>query len=162
MALKPIRYPLINGVRHSMASLANGGLLITSDVRNWTSNGWNKLSFERTRDRGEVRGPHPDPIGMTRGQNKYTASLTLYLAELNYLVQEVLGGPGYGDRPFSIVLQYLSNGLDTVKVEIRGCHLDKQAVDNSVGTDATMVEIDLHPIKIIWNDQDDVDDPLAA
>jgi hypothetical protein len=159
MALKPIRYPLINGVRASMASTE---LEITSDLLTWKTKGWSKLDFDRTRDRGEVRGPHPDPIAMTRGQNKYTGSMTLYLAELNYLKQVVLGGPGYGDRFFRIVLQYLENGQDVVKVELRSCKLDKDAVSNAIGTDATQVEIDLHPLKIIWNDQDDVDDPLAA
>lgn len=159
MPLKPIRYPLVNGVRQSFASC---NLEITSDLLTWKPIGWSKLSFERTRERGEVRGPHPDPIAMTRGQNKYTASMTMYLAEVNYLVQEVLGGPGYGDRFFRVVLQYLENGLDVVKIELRSCKLDKDAVDNSQGTDATQVEIDLHPLKMLRNDIDDVDDPLAA
>ena len=159
MALKPIRYPLVNGVRQSFASCE---LKIISDLLTWKPQGWSKLTFDRTRDRGEVRGPHPDPIAMTRGQNKYTGALTMYLAEVNYLMQVVLGGPGYGDRFFSIVLQYQANGLDTVKVELRQCKLDKTSIDNSLGTDATQVEIDLHPLKIILNDQDDVDDPLAA
>lgn len=128
----------------------------------WKPKGFSSITFSRERERGEVRGPHPDPIAMTRGQNKYEATLKLYLAELNYLKRVVLGGPGYGDRFFPVGLQYLENGLDLVSIDIRSCKLDKDAVDNAVGTDATEVEIDLHPLKIIWNGEDDVDDPLAA
>lgn len=159
MPLQPIRYPLVNGVRQSFASCQ---LQITSETATWEPKGWNKITFDRTRERGEVRGPHPDPIAKTRGTNAYTCSLSMYLAEWNYLWQEVLGGAGYGDQFFRVVLQYLENGLDVVKVEFRGCTMDKSSIDNSQGTDATMVEMDLTPIKIIWNDQDDVDDPLAA
>ncbi len=157
--LAPIRYPLVNGVRQSLASCQ---LQIVTPTLIYAPKGFSKITFDRTRERGEVRGPHPDPIAKTRGQNKYTCSLTLYLAEWNYLWQTALGGSGYGDEFFRVVLQYLENGLDVVKVEFRGCTMDKSAIDNSQGTDATSVEMDLTPIKIIWNDQDDVDDPLAA
>lgn len=165
MALTPIKYPVVNGVRQSIASctleiiptLANG-----SPGPAWRPKGWSKLSFDRTRETGDVYGPHPDPLGQTLGQNKYTGALTMYLAEWNYLARQILGGPGYGNRFFSIVCTYTANGFDPVKVELRGCRMLKSSIDNSVGTDATQVEMDLKPIKVIWNDEDDVDDPLAA
>lgn len=159
MALKPVKSKLINGVRHSFASTI---LTITGPGEIWRPKGFSSITFGRERERGEVRGPHPDPIAKTRGQNKYNATLKMYLAELNYLVRVVLGGPGYGDRFFPVQLQYLENGLDPVSIDIQACNLDKQSVDNATGTDATQIEVDLHPLKIIWNGEDDVDDPLAA
>lgn len=165
MALRPIQYPTVNGVRQSPASVTLELIPINANGSPGTpyrTRGWSKLDFERTRDRGDVYGPHPDPLGKTRGQNKYTGSLAMYLAEWNYFVREVLGGPGYGDRFFTVICTYTSNGFDPVKAEIRGCTVDKNAFSNAVGTDATQVEMDLHPIKIVMNDEDDVDDPLAA
>jgi hypothetical protein len=159
MALKPIRNVLINGVRHSFASVT---LEITGPGGIWKPKGFSAISFSRTRERGEVRGPHPDPMAHTRGENTYEASMKMYLAEVNYLKRVILGGPGYGDRFFPIVLQYFENGLDLVSVEIRSCKLDSDKVDNAKGTDATEVEIDLHPLKVVWNGEDDVDDPLNA
>ncbi len=159
MALKPIKYPLVNGVRHSITSTT---LELISDLGTYRPRGWSEFNFERTRDVGDVYGAHPDPLGTTRGQNKYTASLKMYLAEWNYLKQETLGGAGYGDVFLRIVFSYFENGFDLVKVELRGCRMLKSGFSNSVGTDATQVDQDLHPVKIIWNDQDDVSDPLAA
>jgi hypothetical protein len=164
MALPPIKYPLVNGNRQSWAS-CNLELAVEGGEgasASWRPRGWSEMNFERTREVGDVYGPHPDPLGTTRGQNKYTGSLKMYLAEWNYFVQEILGGPGYGDVFFRAVLTYVENGFDNVKVELRGCRMLKSGFGNSMGTDATQVELDLHPVKIIWNDQDDVSDPLAA
>lgn len=166
MALKPILYPTVQGVRQSIASCtleiigpgAQGGAAGAP----WRTRGWSKLTYKRTRDRGDVYGPHPDPLGKTRGQNNYQCSLTMYLAEWKYLKSEILGGPGYGDRFFTIICTYTANGFDPVKVEVRGCTVDENSIDNSVGTDATQVEMSLHPIKVIVDDEDDVDDPLPA
>ena len=163
MALKPIRQVLINGGGYSFASVK---LIITCEETGQTldlsDGGYSSINFSRERERGEGRGPHPDPQFKTRGSNKYSASIKLYMATMNYLIQETLGGAGYGDRFFAIELQYLENGLDPVTIEIRACTVDSDKVDNSKGTDATEVEVDLHPLKFLRNGLDDVDNPLAA
>jgi hypothetical protein len=163
VALKPVRQILINGVGYSFASVkltlfceATGKELDLSD------GGYSAVNFSRERERGEGRGPHPDPQFKTRGSNKYSASIKFYMSMYNFFIQDTLGGPGYGDRFFVGNLQYLENGLDPVTIDIQGCTLDKDGVDNSKGTDATEVDTDLHPLKILRNGIDDVDNPLAA
>lgn len=163
MALKPVRQILINGVGYSFASVK---LTITCEDTGQTldlsDGGYSSVNFSRERERGFGQGPHPDPQFKTRGSNKYSASIKFYLATLNYLVQETLGGAGYGDRFFTANLQYLENGLDPVTIDIRSCTLDSDKVDNSKGTDATEVDVNLNPLKILRNNIDDVDNPLAA
>lgn len=164
MALKPLRYPVINGVAYSWASVE---MSITCEATGKTYDlkkaGYAAVNFSSTRDRGEPgRGPHPDPLFKGRGQNKYTGGFKLYLSTLKFVVQDTLGGPGYGDRFFSVFVKYLENGMDPVTVEMRGCTLDSRKIDNASGTELTQCESDLSPLKIIFDGVDDVDDPLAA
>lgn len=163
MATKKPRYALINGVAYSFASIS---LRITckdtGKSEDITNSGFTSLNFSRTRERGKLRGPHPDPLAKTRGSNDYTASLKGYLSLFNYIQMEILGGAGYGDRFFVLDLQYSENGLDTVPVKIYACTLDSEKIDNAQGTDGTEVESDLNPLKWIKNKADDVDNPLNA
>lgn len=163
MAVKPLRQILINGVAYSFASVK---MTITCDETgqelDLSDGGYSSVNFSRERERGELRGPHPDPQGKTRGSNKYSASIKFHMSTLNYFIQSTLGGAGYGDRFFVVNLQYLEKGLDPVTIDIQGCTLDKDSVDNSKGTDATEVDTDLHPLKYLRNGLDDVDNPLAA
>lgn len=163
MALKPIRQVLINGAGFSFASVkCSITCEETGQTLDLSDGGYSSINFSRERESGEGRGPHPDPQFKTRGSNKYSASIKFHLATWNYFKRVTLGGPGYGDRFFAIELQYLENGLDPVSVEIRACRAESDKVDNSKGVDATEVEVDLKPLKILWDGEDDVDNPLAA
>lgn len=163
MALKPVRAPLINGVGFSWASV-NMTISCESTGKSidLEKGGFSSVNFTSTRDRGIAYGPHPDPLFKTRGQNKYDSFIRFYLSTLKYIIAEVLGGAGYGDRFFTVEIQYAENGLDAKTVEIRACTLDSRKIDNAKGTDATEVECDLHPLKILEDGLDDVDNPLAA
>lgn len=160
----PVQYPLINGYGHSWASIE---VSITCDSTGKTldlatAQGFSSINFKRTRSRSKAWGPHPKPLFKTRGQDDFTASIKFYLAVFNFMVLDTLGGAGYGDRFFTLTIKYLENGLDPVKVEIRGCTIDTDGADNAKGTDATEVECDLSPVDIIFNGVQDVDNPLAA
>lgn len=164
MATKPLRGYIINGIAYSFASAqveiscdATGQSVDLENV------GLTAINFKRERDRGEpLRGGHPDPIAKVRGQNKYTASLKAYKAVRDYIVENVLGGAGHGDRFFNVKVTWLENGLDTKVVEIRTCSWDSDGSDNSKGTDATEIDVTLNPLKIIGDGFDDVDNPLTA
>lgn len=162
-AIKPAREPFINGVGYSWASI-QAEIFCESTGQRWKGfQGFSSVNFNGgERERGFGYGPHPDPLFKTRGQNKYDASIKFYLHAFRYLTETVLGGAGYGDRSFTLTIQYLENGLDPVTVEIRGCTLDSRKVDNAKGTDGTEFECMLSPLKILWNGIDDVDNPLVA
>ncbi len=160
----PIRFPFLNGVGYSFASIsvvlaceATGKKIDLANI------GFTSLNYKRERDRGEPgRGGHPDPLFKVRGQNKYTASIKLYKSVSDYIKTEILGGAGHGDRSFTITAQYAENGLDTKTDEIRGCTWDTDGSDNAKGTDPTEIEVTLSPLKILFDGEDDVDNPLAS
>lgn len=163
MATKPVRYPIINGNGYSFASCK---LKITcedtGETLDLSDGGYSSINFSSEREVGEGRGPHPDPAYTTRGSNKYSLTIKFWKSTYDYLIKVVLGGGGYRDRRFSIDLQYLENGLDPATMTATGCRALTSKVDNSKGVDATEVEVDCHPLKIIENGIDDVDNPLVA
>lgn len=157
----PISYPLVNGVRHSWASVE---VKLAGQIFYVTA-----VNYSRKRNRTLVRVNHPDPSGKTRGSNEYTADIELLLAEFNALQaalilqanQQGLNG-GYGDVFFQVVVTYTENGLDTVTDSILGCTMDSTEVGNAEGTDPSKRKIDLAPLKVLFNGQDDLATPLQA
>jgi hypothetical protein len=153
MATTPIQYPYVNGVRQSFASIEfrmNGQIFV----------GFKSIDYNRTRDREEVRGNSPDPLGKTIGENKYTASCDLYLAEWNLFQSQL--GPGYGDILFPCYVTYSSNGFDTIQDIIIGCTVDTTESTNQQGPAGTTRKIDLKPLKILFNGVDDLLVPLVG
>ncbi len=152
-APSPIKYPLLNGVRHSFASVEfkfNGTVYV----------GVASMNYKRTRTRGWVRGNHPDPLGKTIGENEYTADCELYLAEWN-LFQANLGA-GYGDIFFDATCTYTANGFDMISDTIKGCTLDTTEIALAKGTDGLSRKMELNPMKILLNGVDDLLVPLVG
>lgn len=154
-----LEFPLINGLRHAFSSMKfriqpTGEDVDIPEIRLFLKS----IDYERTRDRGEVRANHPDPIAKTLGENSYSASIEVYRAEWNLILSTF--GAGYGDVPFSIFVTWGLNGFETVTDEIIGCHFDSSASGGSQGTDPAVVKIDLNPIKIRFAGLDDLADPL--
>lgn len=148
----PIAVPLVNGYRFSFAS-------ITLRVKDTKIVGFKSIEYDRERSREKVRGNHPDPIGKTRGENEYNASLELYRAEFDLIRAQL--GPGYGDVVFDVFVAYGETGFDTVTDEILGCTLDTSSGGGSQGPDALTVTCDLNPLKIRFGGEDDVEFPLV-
>jgi hypothetical protein len=149
--------PLVNGVRHSFASieLKLAGQIFVA---------FKSINYSRTRARGEVRGAHPDPIAKTRGENSYSADCELYLAEFMQFLRAVAGNDdisGYGDIAFDVTVTYSEDGFDVIVDEIIGCHVDTTEASNGQGTDPTVRKVDLGPLKIRYNRQDDLQNPLT-
>lgn len=152
-APSPIAYPLLNGVRHSFASVEfkfNGLIYV----------GVASMNYKRTRTRGWVRGNHPDPLGKTLGENEYTADVELYLAEWNVFQANL--GAGYGDVFFDATATYSSNGFDLISDTILGCTFDTTEVALAKGTDGLSRKIELNPVKILFNGKEDLAVPLVG
>lgn len=163
-AALPIRFPTINGFAYSFASLS---VVVACEATgksvDLADRGFTAINYKRERDRGEPgRGAHPDPLFKVRGQNKYTGSIKLYKAVSDYIKTEVLGGAGHGDRILTVTVQFLEGGLDTKTDKIIGCTWDTDGSDNAKGTDATEIEVTLTPLKVLFNGEDDVDNPLTS
>lgn len=157
----PAQYPLVNGTRHSWASVE---VKVAGQIFYVTS-----VNYSRKRNRTIVRENHPDPVGKTKGSNEYSADCEMLLSEFNNLQaalinqanQQGLNG-GYGDVFFQVLVQYSENGLDTVSDQILGCTLDSTEASNSEGTDPSKRKFDLAPLKILFAGQDDLAQPLQA
>lgn len=149
----PIQYPLINGVRHSFASIE---LKLSTQL----FIGFKSINYSRTRNRTIVRGNSPDPLGKTRGENDYSADCEVYLAEWN-LFQALLG-KGYGDVFFPVIVTYSENGFDTITDTITGCSIDSTEASQSQGSDPLTRKFDLKPLKIKFAGVDDLANPLVG
>lgn len=154
-----LAYPLINGVRHDFSSIEfklAGRIYV----------GFKSLDHSRKRTRGLIEGNHPDPIAKTRGSNAYAASCEMFLAEWNLFRNDLVllataRGIGWGDVLFLATVIYSSPGFDTQTLRLIGCSVDSIEASQSKSPDGLTRKIDLAPLKIIENDQDDTI-PLQA
>lgn len=147
----PILYPMINGVRHDFSSIEvvfGPHILI----------GFKSVNYSRTRTRTMVYGTSPDPLGKTRGKNEYKADCEMLLSEFD-LVSAL---PGYGDIPFTMVVTYSTNGIDTVADVLINCTIDSTDASNAEGADPTVRKIELNPTKILFGGKDDMLVPLIG
>jgi hypothetical protein len=154
-------FPLINGVRHSWASVEAN---VAGQIYYLTS-----INYSRKRTRNMVMVNHPDPVGKTMGNNEYSADGEFLLVESNNLQSALVaqslqngGNGGYGNVYFTIVVSFTENGLDTVTDTIIGCTLDSTESSNSQGNDPTKRKHEFNPVKILFNGVDDLDVPLTA
>lgn len=150
----PLVVPLINGVRHSFASIE----LVLGPNR---FNGFKSINYSRKRARAMVPGNHPDPLAKTRGMNAYSGDCELYLAEFNLFMLS-LGGEGHGDIPFMVIASYAEIGMDVVVDELLGCNIDSTEASQAVGPDPLVRKVDLSPLKIRFNGFDDCLVPLIG
>lgn len=152
----PIQYPYVNGVRQDPSSCE----LKFGDPINQIFF-FKNFDFDRTRTRSLIRGNHPDPIAKTRGINEYKASVELWLAEWNLLIDTL--GDGYGDVIFPVYLHFTENGFDPVDVIFNGCSIDTDSGGVPTGgSEGIFRKIDLGPLKIIMVGREDLDVPLAS
>jgi hypothetical protein len=153
-----LEYPLVNGVRHGFASIELVLKLPTGGKQIFR--GFKSINYTRTRDRGLIRGNHPDPIAKTRGENSYTGDTELYLEEFNVWRKAL--GPGYGDLFFDVNVTYGENGFTTVTDELLGCTMDSTEASNSQGTDGLTRKVNLAPLKVKFDGDDDLQTPLVG
>lgn len=149
-----LQYPLINGVAHSFASIeVQAGVLRFSAFKS--------INYSRTRTRGMLEGPHPDPMAKTRGTNAYKGDAELYLEQWRDFILSV-GGEGYGDIPFQIVVNYSDFGVSTITDVLLGCTIDSTEASQSRGNDPLVRKVELSPLKILFNGTDDSLVPLVG
>lgn len=115
------------------------------------------IDYSDTIERGEVRGTRQQMIGMTRGD--YKAEASFKLTKESYTALIALMGSGYGNRMFSIVVQYANDSEPLVTDEIVGCKIKSAKDSHSKGTDGLETEVELDVIKgIVRNGVTIIDD----
>lgn len=156
-----VPFPYVNGYRHSWSSIEINlaGSIFYGIAVNWG----------RKRTRTQVRVNHPDPTAKTRGNNEYTGDVELLLAEANLFQAQLINtanqqglNGGWGDVFFDVLVAFTEVGLDTVTIQLRGCTADSWEQSNAESTEGSKVKIELSPLKILVNGQDDLSVPLQA
>ncbi len=149
-----IKYPDINGARHSFAS-------IVLKVDGQEFSGFKSITYARHRERGIVHGNNPDPLGKTRGKNTYECEIEVYHAEFKAFMLEHFGS-GYGDKMFPIEVSYAESGFPTQTDRIIGNTVDDTEGGGTEGTDALTRKFKTSPVKIMFNGIDDNKTPLRG
>ncbi len=136
------KYPLINGITHSWAS-------IEINVKGEVFTGVVSISYGSTLEPGEVRGKGSQVIARTQGEETNTASIELLREDAQALLAAL--GPGYGVVPFEIVVNYESEGLNVITDTLKACRIKGVQQDHGQGPDGLTVSLELHPMAILLN-----------
>lgn len=152
----PIAYPDTTGFRASSSSSivkVNGNEFV----------GYVEVKGGRKRERQLVPGANADDIGKTRGKNKYTLTMSVYIAEWYAFLLSTFGA-GYGDVSFPVEITVTEQGYDTQTWRFDGCTNDGGELSvNTSNADPLKVEsIELSPIKMLINGIDDNARPLGG
>lgn len=149
----PIPYPLVNGTRHSWASIeakANNALIV----------GFQEINYSDKLEPTKVYGTAPDPIGRTVGEYLAEGSFVLLLAEFYVLIAAL--GQGYKQVVFPITVSYSADGLDTITDEIVGVRITNVEAANARGTDPSLRKCTVDIMKVLWNGFDSLLNPLTG
>ncbi len=145
-----IQYPDINGNRFSFASVAATTMPTPGGVAGapLAMLGFKEVSYSSSKEPGMVYGTSSKPLGRTRGQAKYEASMTMYKKEADAFLATL--GDGFMDVPFLLLVQY-AEGTDPIQTDqIIGCKITKHE-DTASGTDALAVKFTLSVMDIKYN-----------
>lgn len=121
--------------------------------------GLQELNYSRKRNRKSEYGPHPDPVGQTKGQNVYAADCSLLLLDWRDFL--VTSGPGYGDRKFVVVANYTLPDFTMMTDLLTGCSISSTEASQKVGPDGLVRKVDLSPLKILFGGFDDAEIALV-
>lgn len=136
--------PLINGVRHSWAS-------IRCQILGRTVTGITKITYEDTEEKSNNYGAGKMPVSRGVGNYEATASVTLHAYEVAAIQRSLGVGKRLQDiAPFDITVSYL-NDSDTVENHVlRNVEFTNNKRDISQGDTVIEVELELILSHIEW------------
>jgi hypothetical protein len=118
-----------------------------------------ELNYSRKRNRKYEYGPHPDPVGVTTGQNQYAGDCSLLLIDWRTFL--LTSGPGYGDRKFVVVANYSLPDFTVMTDLLLGCSINTTEASQKAGPDGLVRKVELSPVKILFGGFDDAAISLA-
>lgn len=144
-----VRYPLINGVRHSWAE-------VEIRVLNSIILGCTKIDYSDKLDPVAVRGAGSNIIAWTVGMQETSGSITLLLEEFNTLVNELSRiNTAWKLSTFDIIVSYdgSGSGLSTIVDTIQGCRISEPKIGTteSGSADPMTRECSLFHMGVLWN-----------
>ncbi len=148
------QYPLVNGFRHSWAS-------VEAKIQNIPFRGIQEVNYTTKQEGEKLWGPHPEALGETLGELDHEGSIVLPTREFYHLLGML--GPGFMKVRFPIVVSYAEeeDGGEVITDELLFCRLRNLDASNARGAGALMRKVDLSIMKIKWNGVEAFDPPLA-
>ena len=149
-------YPLVNGVRHSWASVeikANDDIVL----------GITEVNYKNSLEPSEVMGAGPRPIAYTLGKASFDGDFTILLEEFNAFITKL--GAGWQSRAFDIVVTYdeSGSGLSTIVDTIKGCRITStEGAATSANADAIVRKLPFKALDILWNGLSGVPNQVTA
>ncbi len=136
--------PLINGVEYSWADLV-------VNIAGKPIVGITKIDYDDDQEMENIYGQGQNPIARGYGNIKPTASIGLYMSEVEAIAAVSDTGRLQDIAPFDIIVSFVPlNGGAVVVHKILNCQFTKRA--DSLAQGATKKELDLPllPSQIVW------------
>jgi hypothetical protein len=138
--------PLINGTRHSFASieLVLFGITIT---------GFTAISYKVKQAKTNEYGAGNEPVHRGLGNKEYEASITLMKYEVDRILRALPAGQTLLDiAPFNIAVVYKPQGSDLLITDVlQNCEFTEMGVDTKQGDTKIEVPLPLLPGSILFN-----------
>lgn len=147
------QYPLINGTMHEWSS-------VTLKVKGKIYTRVKSINYSEKLTPTKVYGTSADVIGRTRGMREVDADLELYLDEWRLLQADL--GAGFYETPIEATVAYSEDNVSTVVDTLVGCRVQEVGASQSQGADALTRKVGLSVMKILWDGQDGVANPLTG
>ncbi len=137
--------PLINGTRHSWAS-------IEIEILGRTVQGVTAISYSETQNKENIYGAGKYPVARGRGNYEATASVTLLGFEVDAIQRAVGAQKHLSDiETFDIVVAYLPDGQDALVTHtLRNCEFKDNKREMSQGDSSVSVALELIVSHIDW------------
>lgn len=136
--------PLINGTRHSWAS-------IRTEILGRTVTGITAISYEDKQEKVNNYGAGPYPVSRGLGNYEATASFTLHAYEVEAIELKLPSGKRIQDiGPFDVVVTFLNLSNQLVTHTLRNVEFTNNKRDMSQGDTVIEVECELIISHIEW------------
>jgi len=139
--------PTKNGVQLQFSSIDLG---IAGVYFPWIT----EISYDPTLEPGEARGASPFAMGVTLGEYKVTASLTIHRIHRDRFFNIVKGqgpGAGYMDKFFPITVTKQEFGWNQVETDVMDARITGAGHEFSTGNGVLLVKIPLYTPYVIMN-----------
>lgn len=146
-----VGYPLINGVRHSWAS-------VEIKIAGNTILGITKVDYSDKLDPGKVRGAGARVIAFTTGTADTAGSFTILLEEFNQMIASLQTiNPRWKLAMFDTIITYAEedSGLTTIVDTLQGCRISETKIGTTEAgnSDPSLRECTIEFLDLLWNGQ---------
>lgn len=103
--------------------------------------GITELNYSRKRETKNNYGQGYEPVGYGYGQVTYEADISIYLEEIQNVLQAAPGRSILEIPPFDIIVRFAGEGIVTVKHTLKNCRFTEDNVSSKMNDTNVVVKI---------------------